>query len=44
MRINQLTKDILLISGGVMGTLILIGFGMRAFDEFASWIRSKRKE
>ena len=43
MSINQLTKDILLISGGVMGTLILVGFGMRMFDEFVSWIRSKRR-
>ena len=34
-------NDYLKIALGVWGFLVLVGFGMRAFDEFADWIRRR---
>lgn len=29
---------------GIWGALILVGFGMKAFDVFAGWVREKRRK
>jgi len=38
---NPVLKEWLWIAGAVWGSLILLGFGMKAFDFFLAWIRKK---
>jgi len=39
--VNADLKEFLWVAGAVWGSLILLGFGMKAFDFFLGWIRRK---